>query len=300
MIREKYGSHSTTRSLTPEEPSPTLKPDHKFLPILFLPEKPGRQGEGGLRHRGLFKKSTDEKPLVTVVTVVFNDEKHLESTILSVIEQTYDNIEYIIIDGGSTDSTLEIILKYDDKIDYWISEKDECLYEAMNKAIEASTGVWLNFMNSGDLFTTRSIMSQTMELSKSGADIIYSDHYLYNAKNNMVKTVSCDAQRLHLLHQSMIYKRSLHEKFGMYIAKKNITIADYIFFNMLSRESFIKSPYPISKNLDGGISCSKSHIREKYAVDYLFNNRGILIIVVRVIAAHIRRLISSITNQNFS
>jgi glycosyltransferase involved in cell wall biosynthesis len=93
-----------------------------------------------------------KNPLITIITVVFNGEKFLEETICSVVNQTYDNIEYIIIDGGSTDGTLDIIRKYEKKIDYWISEKDKGIYDAMNKGIEIATGEWINFMNAGDRF----------------------------------------------------------------------------------------------------------------------------------------------------
>ena len=83
-------------------------------------------------------------PLITVVTVVLNGEKNIENTILSVISQTYDNIEYIIIDGGSTDGTLDAIRKYDDQIECWISEPDQGIYDAMNKAIDLAADFQLN------------------------------------------------------------------------------------------------------------------------------------------------------------
>ena len=79
-------------------------------------------------------------PPVTLITVTFNSEKYLEETIQSVIDQSYNNIEYIIIDGGSTDNTVEIIKKYRDEIDYWVSEKDRGIYHAMNKGIRAASG----------------------------------------------------------------------------------------------------------------------------------------------------------------
>lgn len=91
----------------------------------LLPEGEDRKGEGGLRTKGYFKKSYKGKPLISIITVVYNGEKYLEETIQSVINQTYENVEYIIIDGGSTDGTLEIIKKYEDKIDYWVSEKHD-------------------------------------------------------------------------------------------------------------------------------------------------------------------------------
>ncbi len=88
-------------------------------------------------------KQIDSLPLITVITVVYNGEKYLEETIQSVINQTYPNVEYIIIDGGSTDETIDIIKKYEDKIDLWISEKDEGIYDAMNKGIYLATGQWV-------------------------------------------------------------------------------------------------------------------------------------------------------------
>jgi hypothetical protein len=108
------------------------KEDEKFDTYLFLPEGENRQGEGGLRIKGYFKKSLDNKPSISIITVVYNGEKYLEETIKSVITQTYDNVEYIIIDGGSTDGTLDIIKKYEDYIDYWVSEKDGGMYNAIN------------------------------------------------------------------------------------------------------------------------------------------------------------------------
>jgi glycosyltransferase involved in cell wall biosynthesis len=86
-----------------------------------------------------------------VITVVLNGEKYLEQTIQSVINQTYPNVEYIIIDGGSTDGTLDIIKKYEDYIDYWVSEPDKGIYDAMNKGIRCSLGQWIGFLGSDDV-----------------------------------------------------------------------------------------------------------------------------------------------------
>ncbi len=111
-----------------------------------------RKGEGGLRTKGYFKNPDNQKPLITIITVVFNNDKNIEDTILSVINQSYKNIEYLIIDGGSTDNTIEIIKKYENFIDYWFSEKDDGIYDAMNKGCKLATGQGLCFLNSGDKF----------------------------------------------------------------------------------------------------------------------------------------------------
>jgi cellulose synthase/poly-beta-1,6-N-acetylglucosamine synthase-like glycosyltransferase len=144
-------TYSTTRTLTLQKPVIKKQVEDKFETFLFLPEGEARQGEGGLRTQGCFKKSFDDKPLISIVTVVYNGEAFLEETILSVINQAYDNVEYIIIDGGSTDRTIDIIKKYEDKLDYWISESDDGIYDAMNKGIDLVTGEWVNFVNSSDV-----------------------------------------------------------------------------------------------------------------------------------------------------
>ena len=131
---------------------PHIKPDpcDKFETVLLLPERGARKGEGGLRKRGLFKSALPSKPLITVITVVFNGEETLEETIASVINQSYDNVEYIIIDGESTDKTLDIIQKYDGVIDYWVSEKDKGIYDAMNKGLSLFLGDYVIHINAGD------------------------------------------------------------------------------------------------------------------------------------------------------
>lgn len=148
---------STTKLLTKEKPILKNKTEDKFETFLFLSESENRKGEGGLRTKGYFKKSYEDKPLISIITVVFNGEKYLEQTIQSVINQTYDNVEYIIIDGGSNDGTLDIIKKYDEAIDYWVSEPDEGIYDAMNKGIQTATGKFIAFINADDWYEEQAI-----------------------------------------------------------------------------------------------------------------------------------------------
>ncbi|WP_373032043.1 glycosyltransferase family 2 protein [Sulfurovum sp.] len=173
---------STTRLLTKEIPNSICQSEEKIFNQkrsdsgLFLPVNEGRNREGGLRTQGYFKNSYDAKPLVTVITVVFNGEAHLEETIQSVIEQTYDNVEYLVIDGGSTDGTLDIIQKYADKIDYWVSERDSGIYDAMNKGASLARGDYVAYLNADDWYETSALEDVVKAiLDAKKVDFLYGD-----------------------------------------------------------------------------------------------------------------------------
>lgn len=114
--------------------------------------------QGGLRTHNIFKQSFPGEPLVSVITVVYNDPESLENTIQNIYAQAYTNVEYIIIDGGSAESTINILKKYEGRIDYWISEEDNGIYDAMNKGLELATGDYINFMNAGDTFYSSDVL----------------------------------------------------------------------------------------------------------------------------------------------
>jgi len=106
----------------------------------------------GKNHKQLIMKK------LSIITINYNNKNGLEKTIKSVINQTFDNFEYIIIDGGSNDESVDIIKKYTNKIDFWISEPDKGIYNAMNKGISHAHGKYLNFMNSGDIFYNNNVL----------------------------------------------------------------------------------------------------------------------------------------------
>lgn len=260
--------YSTTRLLTQEKPQIINTPEDKFETVLFLPEGENRKGEGGLRTKGYFKKSFDDKPLISIITVVFNGEKYLEETIKSVINQTYENVEYIIIDGGSSDGTLDIIKKYEERIDYWVSEKDKGIYDAMNKGIDVASGEWLNFMNAGDKLNGKEILKYVFINSNiKNSDFIYSDTIFSN--NTIFK---CDIKINRIVHQSLIYKRDIHYENGLYIVSKDVTISDYIFFMISKNKNWTKIDNPISVFDLEGVSSNIKHYKQKIAVDLIWNN----------------------------
>ena len=135
-----------------------------------------RAVQGGLRTQGYFKQSSEDQPLVTIVTVVFNNASTIEETIRSVLFQTYDNVEYIIIDGGSDDGTREIIESYDDLIDCWVSEPDNGIYNAMNKGISLASGQYINFLNADDHYLHSGVLKKiTASFRNTGSQIIIGD-----------------------------------------------------------------------------------------------------------------------------
>lgn len=173
-------------------------------------------------------------PLVTIVTVSYNAEDIIENTILSVINQDYDNIEYIVIDGGSTDATVSIIKKYEDKITKWLSEKDEGIYDAMNKGIMLGHGEWITFRNCGDLFAEKDSLSKIF--SKRINDdvmVVHGDCYRtceYGYKIGRPHPLSRYKVEMPIIHPATFIRLNLHKKWMF--DKSYRVAADY---NMIYR-----------------------------------------------------------------
>lgn len=153
-------------------------------------------------------------PLVTIVTVVLNDSVNIISTIESVLSQTYNNIEYIVIDGDSRDGTQEVIRRYEKRITQFISEPDKGIYDAMNKGTMMASGQWITYMNSGDIFSSNTTLEKIFDGSEndiSGSDIIYSDviaDYKTSRKIRAAKKLSFFWHGLPFSHQSHLVRAS--------------------------------------------------------------------------------------------
>ena len=139
-----------------------------------LSESVNRIGEGGNRLKYGKKTIHKNQPLISIITVTYNGEKHIEETFKSVFGQTYKNFEYIVIDGGSSDQTLKLIRKYEDKIDYWLSEKDLGIYDAFNKGMQLCQGDYLGFINSDDVYEANTLETLLKYINKNqDADFIF-------------------------------------------------------------------------------------------------------------------------------
>ena len=191
--------------------------------------------EGGLRTRNITKKTLPGKPLVSIITVVFNGVKTLEETILSVVQQSYNNIEYIVIDGGSSDGTLDIIRKYDEKLDYWTSEPDAGLYDAMNKGILLSSGDYVGFLNADDFFADSQsvkwnierLLTDNLDAVFAQLDIVHPQNIHRILRRYRVKRFDSFMLRFGVMppHPTFYCRRSCYKKFGEAPYRTDLRIA---------------------------------------------------------------------------
>lgn len=184
--------------------------------------------EGGKRLNG--EEKTD--PQITVITVVYNCENFLENCIQSVLSQSCNQYEYIIIDGNSTDSTIKIIKQYDDKIDYWISEDDNGIYDAMNKAVEVANGKWLIYMNADDQFESNESLGFLQRHISNDVDFIYGNTKIIDQQGSTLEIRGKAVEkkdlywRLPIVQQSILIRKTLFGEIGKFNESYR-TAADY-------------------------------------------------------------------------
>ncbi len=218
-------------------------------------------------------KSNKKNPLVSIITVVLNGEKQIDKTIQSVINQTYDNLEYIIIDGGSTDKTIDIIDKYKNAIDYWISEKDNGLYDAMNKGIDIAKGEWINFMNAGDEFYNYTVLMnlfnnqnhQEAKIIYGNHEIIYSTGRYRFVKAGMIKNLWKGEQ---FSHQASFVKKS-YLQINKFNHRKKIAADFELYYKAFQNYTKFKfMNLTIAKFESGGVSDVKriNSILERWGI----------------------------------
>lgn len=128
--------------------------------------------QGGKRLRGVLARSNDGAPLVTVITAVFNGQLHLAECLESVLQQDYANIEHIVVDGGSSDGTFDVLRRYDERIAFWKSEPDHGVYDAWNKALAVARGDWICFLGADDEFMPGAVRAY-MELAARNPEAEY-------------------------------------------------------------------------------------------------------------------------------
>jgi glycosyltransferase involved in cell wall biosynthesis len=215
------------------------------------------------------------QPLLSVITVVFNNVKDIERTIKSVVKQSYTNIEYIVIDGGSTDGTLDIIKQYKNQITHLISEPDKGIYDAMNKGLLLAKGDYVLFMNSGDEIFEKDTVQKVLN-SYPNSDIYYGETEMLNEQllsegrrrhqSPEELTLKSFKYGMSVSHQAIYIKRSLTSLFDpQYQLSADI---DWILSAIQKSKKIVNTKQYVAKYLMGGMS-KKRHrqsLLERYQI----------------------------------
>jgi glycosyltransferase involved in cell wall biosynthesis len=229
-------------------------------------------------------------PSFSIITVTYNAEKVLERTILSVLNQSYPHIEYIIIDGNSTDQTAEIIKQYASGLSYWSSEPDKGLYDAMNKGLRRATGDYVWFLNAGDVLQTSDTVRLLAEVvQKNGTpDILYGETDLMDGDGNIIAARRLKApERLtwksfHMgmlvCHQAFIVKRSIAPEYDLQY--RFSADYDWCIRCMKTAKTIVNTRLRLVNYLYEGMTTAnrKASLKERYAI--MCNCYGVFVTVI--------------------
>ncbi|WP_285009934.1 glycosyltransferase family 2 protein [Pedobacter faecalis] len=214
-------------------------------------------------------------PKLSVITIVYNNVRDIERTMLSVLGQTYRNIEYIVIDGASTDGTREIIGKYQSQLAGFISEPDKGIYDAMNKGLALATGDYVLFMNSGDEIYAPVTVAEVFDSSDS-ADIYYGETEMYDAEwKSLGQRRHCAPEVFNwrsfrygmtVSHQAIYIRRSITTPFDL--RYKYSADIDWIIKAAKRASSIVNTRMYVAKYLVGGISKKKhlASLKERFHI----------------------------------
>ncbi|MFA7067327.1 MAG: glycosyltransferase family 2 protein [Dysgonamonadaceae bacterium] len=216
--------------------------------------------------------------LFSVITVTYNAEKTLERTLKSVQEQTYANIEHILVDGKSEDGTVELIKQYQNKKTHWISEKDSGIYDAMNKATKMAEGEYICYLNAGDAFYEKDSVEKIVAAAQNSnlPDILYGEtvvinnrgEFLYNRRLKAPKTLNWKSfkQGMVVCHQAFIVKRTLFESYDL--TYRFSADVDWCIRLMKKADSIVNTNIILIRYLNQGITTEnrKASLKERYRI----------------------------------
>src|SRR5690606_8844312 len=242
------------------------------------------------------------KPVLSVITIVYNNAEHIERTMLSVLNQTYPHIEYIIIDGGSTDGTLDVIKKYQDRIAKLISENDHGIYDAMNKGLALASGDYVLFMNSGDEIYSNDTVQKVFETAP-GAAVYYGETEMLDENLNSLGRRRHQAPRqltknsfrygMSVSHQAVYVRRSLAQPYDLqYQLSSDI---DWILTILKKADNVVNTHLYVAKYLVGGMSKRRHRqsLIERYEIfkkhyGFFPNLLNHAVIAIRLLVYYIR------------
>lgn len=241
---------------------------------------------------------------VSVITATYNSENTIQRTIDSVIGQDYKDIEYIIIDGGSTDRTIHILEENTDKISYFISEKDNGIYDALNKGIKLATGDIIGFLNSDDVYYSQCVVSRIVSFFENEkSDVVYGNLIYQSRKvgeNKIIRFWESNLFDIKLLkfgwmppHPTLYCTKNVYDVYGLYNTEYRIS-ADYDFILRVFKQNSLKKTYipQILVKMDvGGVSNNSfSNICIKSKEDYLSITRNGIGGITTLLLKNIRKI----------
>jgi glycosyltransferase involved in cell wall biosynthesis len=244
------------------------------------------------------------KPLISVITVVYNNRSGLQRTFESVFNQTaFDQLEYLVIDGGSTDGTVALIQAASDKIKQWVSEKDKGLYDAMNKGLAMANGDYVWFMNSGDAMFDNNAAASVIECIKRGADFIYGDTMFITPEEQEIglmskvtpKKLPSDAgpetfaYGMNICHQSVVVRRDLAPAYQLQY--RMVADIDWIVRILKQKPVSRRLDRPLAKFELGGISQQRIRTSWKERFRVLVAHYGFVPTLFRHIIILFRNLV---------
>jgi glycosyltransferase involved in cell wall biosynthesis len=215
------------------------------------------------------------QPKLSVITIVYNNVKDIERTMLSVLNQSYPQLEYIVIDGASKDGTQKVIEKYRDRLTRYLSEPDHGIYDAMNKGLALATGDYVLFMNSGDEIYSPDTVTDVFD-NQNSADIYYGETEMYNEKwESQGQRRHCAPENFNwrsfkygmsVGHQAIYIKRSITEPYDLQY--KYSSDIDWIIKAAKKASSIVNTHMYVAKYLVGGMSKKKhfASLQERFKI----------------------------------
>lgn len=249
-------------------------------------------------------------PTVSIITVVFNRKNDLKKTIASIRSQTYPNIEYLVIDGSSSDGTLDVIKKYAEQkiISRWVSEPDNGLYDAMNKGIEMASGDYLWFINAGDEIFSKETLSSVFSNTSQQSDIYYGDAMIVDQQGNDIGLRRLSPPKnltwknlqwgMVVSHQSFIVSKNCVVRYhdGKYPHSADI---DWMIRCLKNAKNIHNTQLVLSKFQDGGQSKRTIKISLKERFKIMVENYGLLRTLFNHVILGIRFIIYVVRNRRF-